>query len=310
MLEKLDNFCINPKAEVKLTLMGNVIEKLYLSRRNKEATVIRLTDNRMLIVRTGEVREIEKMEYRMDCTNSLRKSMRNLRNLLNANIEDVNNCRWVTLTYAENMTDTVRLYKDFDKFSKRFKYYCEKQGYGKPEYIVAMEPQGRGAWHCHVVFIFDHIAPFIPNEVLRDTWGHGFVTIKRLDDVDNVGAYLTAYLGDMEMEEAIKEQGLDRIAGREVKAIEYTDDNGIKKSKYYIKGARLSMYPANFNLYRNSRGCRKPDEIYCTELDARKKVSAATLTFQNTSLYNNPDDGFSCVIDKKYYNSKRNTIQE
>jgi hypothetical protein len=157
------------------------------------------------------------------------------------------------------------------------------------------------------VFIFDHTAPFIQNEVLRDIWGHGFVTIKKLDDVDNVGAYLTAYLGDMEVGEALKEN-ID-INGMEVKNIEYLDPDGSKKSKYYIKGGRLHMYPAKFNLYRNSRGVKKPIEEYCTEAEAIKKVSAATLTFQTTHLYTSPEDGFSCVIDKKYYNSKRKSFQ-
>ena len=62
-----------------------------------------------------------------------------------------------------------------------------------------MEPQGRGAWHAHLVMIFDDKAPYIDNKFMADTWGHGFTTTKKLEDVDNVGAYLTAYLGDMDM---------------------------------------------------------------------------------------------------------------
>jgi hypothetical protein len=70
------------------------------------------------------------------------------------------------------------------------------------------------------------------------------------------------------------------------------------------------MYPSGFNLYRNSRGIKQPIEEYCTEEEARKKVSAGTLTFQSTHLYTNPEDGFECIIDKKYYNSKRCITQE
>ena len=107
----------------------------------------------------------------------------------------MNNVRWITLTYAENMTDTDRLYFDFKDFNKRFQYYCKINGYSKPEYIVMMEPQGRGAWHCHLLYIWDCKAPYVANKTLRDLWGHGFVKIKKLDNCDNVGAYLTAYLG-------------------------------------------------------------------------------------------------------------------
>ena len=45
--------------------------------------------------------------------------MGRLRDLLNTNIADPSHCRWVTLTYKENMTDPKRLYTDFDKFNKR-----------------------------------------------------------------------------------------------------------------------------------------------------------------------------------------------
>ena len=286
--------------------MGNIIEKMYLSKKNKRATVIRLPGEKMLIVRTGEIRRIQHMENRLECKNSLKKTMRRLRNLLNANIDDVSKCRWVTLTYAENMTDTKQLYEDFRKFNIRLKHYCKKHDYRNYEYIVAMEPQGRGAWHCHVVYIFENKAPFIANDELRRIWGHGFVTIKRLDDVDNVGAYLTAYLCDMEYEEAVKSGVPIKQYATELKEVEYEED-GIKKSKYYVKGGRLYMYPPKFNLYRCSRGVKKPIEEYMTENDALKKVSAATLTFQSTHLYS--DNGMQCVIDKKYYNTKRKAKQ-
>lgn len=303
-LQKIDGFRLSSKSTIKVTVMGNVIETMYLSKRNTKATVQRLKDNKMLILSTGEIKEITPMENRLDSKNSLKKTMRALRNLLNANITDVKKCRWITLTYAENMTDTKRLYSDFDKFNKRLKYHCEKNKYGKYEYIVAMEPQGRGAWHAHLVCIFEKSAPFIENKVLSDIWGHGFVTIKKLDDVDNVGAYLTAYLGDMDLEEV---QGLN-FDNKEIKTVEYVE-NGEKKKKYYVKGARLSMYPPKFNLYRYSRGVNKPVEEYMPLEEVKKKVSGATLTYGSTHLFTS-EDGFECVIDKKYYNKKRVKKQE
>lgn len=303
-LQKIEDYKVHRKSIVKVTTMGNITEKMYLSRRNTKPTVQKLPNGKMLVLSTGEVKDIKQMEKRIECTNSLRKSMRNLRNILNANITDVKKCRWITLTYAENMTDTQRLYIDFKNFIKRFQYYCEKEKLGKIEYIVAMEPQGRGAWHGHLVMIFNKNAPFIENNVLAKMWKQGFVTIKKLDDVDNVGAYLTAYLGDMDIQEVTDLQGATSLFGKEIKEIDYVDENGEKKKKYYVKGGRLPMYPANFNLYRCSRGIKKPIEEYMTEEQARKKVSAATLTYDSTHLYTSKE-GFECVIDKKYYNNKR-----
>ena len=184
--------------------------------------------------------------------------------------------------------------------------YFLKQKY---EYIVAMEPQGRGAWHAHVVMIFPGKAPFIPNEVIAKTWGHGFVTVKKLDDVDNVGAYLTAYLGDMELDEfnanMTGEMCHKAIQGKfDVKEIEYEED-GVKKNKAYVKGARLYMYPPQFNLYRCSRGIKKPEVCYMSEEMAQKKVSGDALTFQKTIQLTDVENDFDKIINYRYYNSKR-----
>ena len=44
-------------------------------------------------------------------------------------------------------------------------------------------------------------------------WEQGFTKTTKLDDIDNIGAYLTAYLGDMEFTEEnmqeLQKQGLN-----------------------------------------------------------------------------------------------------
>lgn len=115
--------------------------------------------------------------------------------------------------------------RDFRHFNTR----C-REIFGHYEYITAAEPQGRGAWHLHCVFIFAGKAPYMENAVVRDCWKQGFVTVKRLDDVDNVGAYLTAYLGDMELSEASKaDMAVSYSKG--IKEVEYEDENGVKQTK-------------------------------------------------------------------------------
>lgn len=79
-------------------------------------------------------------------------------------------------------------------------------------------------------FIFAGKAPYMENAVVSDCWKQGFVTVKRLDDVDNVGAYLTAYLGDMELSEASKaDMAVSYSKG--IKEVEYEDENGVKQTK-------------------------------------------------------------------------------
>lgn len=294
----------NPNTLVKVTDMGNVIEVQYMSNRNNKQTIQMLKGgDKYVVCATGEVFDIEKHESRADQKKSLYRTFKTARGVINANVTDVSKVRWITLTYAENMTDTKQLYSDFEKFNKKFQYYCKKNKYSKPEYIVMMEPQGRGAWHAHMLYIWqDMKAPYIANDVLADLWGHGFVRIKKLDDVDNVGAYLTAYLGDMEVQDAMDNGQVEN--GAEVKMVE-VEEEGKKVSKYYIKGARLGLYPANFNMIRCSRGVKRPVEEFTTQKIAQKKVLGATKTYEKTVKLVDTGNDFECVINTIQYNKIR-----
>ena len=217
--------------------------------------------------------------------------------------------RWVTLTYAENMTDTKRLYEDFRRFWMRFVYWCKSQGYDKPEYITVQEPQGRGAWHIHAFFIWPERAPYIANdEVLAKLWGNGFTKCKALADVDNVGAYFSAYLGDMPLEdvENLPKEDMARLLdGCEIVTKEFANAQELTKEKRFVKGARLRLYPAGMNIVRKTKGIRMPSVERMTYEEAQKKVSSAKLTFSRSYEVLN-DAGDVCnTLSKSYYNSKR-----
>lgn len=306
--EKLDHIPDkNPNLLVKVTEMGNIIEVQYMSRRNSKQTVRMLEGGEQYVVcSSGEIKDVVHHETRKDNKKGLYKTFANMRAVINTNVTDVSKVRWCTLTYAENMTDTERLYKDFEKFNKRFQYYCKQQGYSKPEYIVMMEPQGRGAWHAHLLYIWqDMKAPYIANDVFAKLWGHGFVRIKKLDNVDNVGAYLTAYLGDMELSEVDWYKWNEITRGATVKQVEMTDENGEKVTKPILKGARLNLYPANFNMLRCSRGIKRPTEEMLSQEMANKKVLGATKTFETAVKLTDVENEFDSVIIKTQYNRVR-----
>lgn len=306
--EKLDHIPDkNPNLLVKVTEMGNIIEVQYMSRRNTKQTVRMLEGGEQYVVcSSGEIKDVVHHETRKDNKKGLYKTFANMRAVINTNVTDVSKVRWCTLTYAENMTDTNRLYTDFEKFHKRFQYYCKQQGYSKPEYIVMMEPQGRGAWHAHLLYIWqDMKAPYIPNDVFAKLWGHGFVRIKKLDNVDNVGAYLTAYLGDMELSEVDWYEWNKITKGATVKQVEMLNENGEKVTKPVLKGARLNLYPANFNMLRCSRGIKRPTEEMLSQEMANKKVLGATKTFEIAVKLTDVENEFDSVIIKTQYNRVR-----
>ena len=303
-VEQIQNIEISENCPVRVCDCGNVLEVKWLQHCNYRATVRKINDELYQKVSTGEVFEYERKDHegnRTDNLGNVRRSLVELRRIMNYNITDINRIRWITLTYAENMTDTKRLYSDMDKFMKRFRYYCDKHGYGHIEYINVVEPQGRGAWHCHMMPIFYHDAPFIPNEDLAKLWGHGFVSVKALDcEIDNIGAYLSAYLTDISLDEAKK---LGMIP--ESVTNENLGGDGVKdiKGKKYLKGYRMRLYPTKLNLYRTSKGIKKPPVTAMTEGQCAQMRGSAKLTYESTVAV--IDGDFSNIINTRYYNTKR-----
>lgn len=293
MQGKIKDLKINPEQIVRVTEMGNVIEITYFSKQNKKQTIRLLENGMYLELSTGEIRECKKSEKRVDRINALKVSFRKLRNIINANVINPCYCQWITLTYVENMRDNKRLYIDFENFIKRYRYFVKKDYKTSFEYIAVPEPQAKGgkfrSWHFHVITIFEKKPPFVPNEILRKLWGFGFVSIKSLSKVDNVGAYLSAYLTNIPVTDGanISEEDLENI------------------EKKYIKGGRLVYYPAGMNLYRCSRGIKKPKITEMTYREAKNLVHGTVETYRKTVKIVDESTDFEMIAHTECYNKIR-----
>lgn len=168
------------------------------------------------------------------------------------------------------------------------------------EYIAAAEPQGRGAWHLHCLFIFPEKAPYIANAEISRLWKQGFTKTKSLSGVDNPGLYLTAYLGDLELTEAID---LENTAGRLKKT---SDRVGARKA--VIKGARLKLYPPGFNLFRHSRGIILPEKHQMTEAQAQKIIDGAPLVYEKSVALLGDDGETINIIHYRQFNRARTML--
>lgn len=305
---------IDDYSESRVTTMGHIVEVMTMKKSTSGSPCRKIDKDHYFDIRTGDVFEYQHTENRSGSYDSIRRTLANIRSLINTNIVNADNCRWVTLTYAENITDRFRLMVDYEKFWKRFCYWCAKNGHGKPEYISVIEPQARGAWHVHAFFIWSSKAPYVSNDkVLKALWGHGWTKVKAVTDCDNIGAYFSAYLGDVPEDEisklSLKDQIQARSATGTVQSKEFIDDDGTTKTKKFIKGGRLFMYPAGMNILRYSKGIQQPLMEKMDYLQAQKKVSAATETFSCTYDIVGEDGEPINSICKQYYNFKRSKGQ-
>ena len=219
-----------PRPYIKVTDCGNtVLVKHCPFVPPEEPPVRRIDDAYYLVTSTAEVRRYApRSRVKGDNLASVRKSFNRLKSLINANCEHPSHIRYVTLTYAENMTDNSRISKHMERFFSRMHGL-----YGDFEYIYVKERQARGAWHMHCVLFFPGEAPYMPSSdddhPVRDAWGRGWVNVQGFrGSINNLGNYLCAYL---------------------------TDDREASK-----KGARLANYESGIRLYNCSRGIRRPLE--------------------------------------------------
>lgn len=321
---------INDEDIVRYKTMGNIIEVAYNSHRNTKQSIQKLDKDHFIFYdenfhidnyeiftddSTGEqfvcdmttgliyaYMEFEHNSNRAQNINSVSKSIKKLRELINANY-DINNMasyKWVTLTCAENITDKD-LFMDWihDALSNKIGRWCKKNGYTNPKYIASYEPQARGAWHAHVIMWWpDHVAPYIPvKDFEKEIWQHGFVWLNKLDGIDNLGAYLSAYLTDIDYSEI--DNNFDAAGIKQCKQ-EFVQ--GVKVDKRIIKGGRLSMYPSSSHMYSSSQGINRPEHVDITMDEAYEKIKELGATESFSAHY-------QLVDESKNYKTTISTTQ-
>lgn len=291
-----EKYKISPNDLVTVTDMGHLKEVQYMQKMNREQYVQKINADEYVVLETGEVKKFEKTDNRSESNNSLRKTFKKIRYLINNNFKGSRNELFLTLTYEENMTDTKKLYLDLDKFIKRLRYRFKDKS--TVDYMTIVEPQERGAWHTHTLLKFNDLnSVFIPSDDLEELWGHGFIKVKRINDVDNIGAYLSAYLADLEL----TDENLRKAISKDLK-IEEKEVNGVKKK--FVKGGRLYLYPTGMNLYRKSKGIVFPKRERMTYKKFKEKAGSAEPHFSKT--YEIDVDDFKNTIAFEQYNLKRN----
>jgi hypothetical protein len=324
-MKRIDAF-IDPEDYVIVTDMNEIVEVQYMAHRNISAPIKKLSKEEFVDLQTGEIKQFQHLENRGQNVNSLRQTFKKLGYLVNNNFSGAKNELWVTLTYKENITDLAKVSKDFDKFIKRWKYFLQKyygkniakkykdeeiQKKSKMEFIKVLEPQGRGAWHIHLLVKFPNLnSIYIKNSQLADLWSHGFVDVKRIKQTDNLGAYLCAYLADIPVHEPesewteqdhqyytsiLKKQGATSVASTKVDA-----------TKEVIKGGRLHMYPSGMNIFSKSKGIVYPERRPMKYKEVRESLGFEdeNLTLRKSVQIEMEEYDFENIIIIEQYNKR------
>nr|CDL67075.1 unnamed protein product [uncultured bacterium] len=270
-IEKLDDFVPSKNMITKITKMNNVIEFISMQKKNNSCPIRKINKNQYVHISTGEIFDCNHIKNRSENLYGIKISTHELRDLINFNFSGGKNELWITLTFGKNKVyNPKELYPIFTNFIKRFRYHFSGLVI---DYIYIPEPHEKGDWHIHLLLKANKEL-YIKNSELNKIWGYGFVKVNRLKDVDNIGAYVSAYL------------------------------TNIKEGEETKKGARLHLYPPGHQLYRYSKGIKKPSSVYGSYSDAKKEVGSHKPTYKTTFKISS-DDGFSNIIHKEYYNLKR-----
>lgn len=160
--------------------------KKYIITKN----VIEVYEYERLNVNGGGAREGDGEYKDQNYKQSKRKRRNAIRQLITTNFDS--SSKFVTLTFDNdrefNLTDVIACNSYFHGFMKRL-----KRKYPDVKYVAVIEFQDkndRGAVHYHMICNL----PYIPKKELQDIWGAGFVKVNKIDNVDNVGAYVIKYM--------------------------------------------------------------------------------------------------------------------
>lgn len=173
---------------------------------------------------TGRKSGYKSENYEENRKQVLQRAKKNLRRLINANVGQYGKeftAKFLTLTFRDNITDIETANYEFKKFIQRLNYYCYGTKKANLKYTCVIEFHKSGVIHYHVII---YNMPYIKANNIANVWGNGFIKINKIDDVDNVGAYVSEYLGNAE-----KGQGKDVLDDRLQGKKSYFSSKGLFK---------------------------------------------------------------------------------
>ena len=215
--------------------------------------VKRLTKDTYLDPSTNTVKQYKHKGNRRENESTFYRTKRELNWLILNSFEGERNELFITLTYREAVEHHTELNKDFRNFIRRLATHFKKEV--AFDYVVVREPHLSGMWHMHVLLKYVESSPSLENphsikewtDLLTDKWGHGFVHVEAIEQVNQLAVYLTKHLMNISVDEH----------GEEIESFSSSMSAGA-----IAKNKRLDLYPSNCKIYSYSKGFEKPPKLH------------------------------------------------
>jgi hypothetical protein len=181
----------------KIVLTGSIIEAYYYPNKplayGFNAPIHKI---RRKIIVIDDKSRLQKLESKK---RSMRRAMSGIRGLVNANAWQWKNPTGIpykpifaTLTFKNDIRDIKEANSNFSHFIKRLNYIAFN-GSKKCtlKYLSVIEFQDlnrKGVIHYHVIFFN---LPVDDIDIISKAWAQGFVDRKEIDEIDNVGSYIS-----------------------------------------------------------------------------------------------------------------------
>ncbi len=263
---------LDEKKEYKVTELNNgTIEVMHsnsrqhkINRGNKGSPIKKISKTQYLVKSTGEIKDYKSKDDKVkDDAGNVRRTLTKLRQIIEYNT-DKEKSLFITLTYADDIKDTNKMQKDFEKFIFDLRKLFAKEQI-KIEYIMIPEPQQRGTWHIHLIIIGDR-SLYVDNKVVTKIWKKGQTKTEKIRNVRKLAHYLTAYV---------------------------IGDNKVKKCK-------LVDYPKGMRLYRRSSGIKTPPAYYLNGEAVKGLLKNKCAVWEKRYSKRTPS-GYNVEIDRAIY---------
>ena len=168
------------RRDIKIIVSGDIVELIQ----NRVPVNCEKRDYEIV---KGSKNDLDKKEE------NLQRARSNIRRYIWQNVTPYS--KFITLTYKDTVLDYETLLYDMKQFFKNL----GRAGYCNTNYLWIMEHQtergkkegNAGSLHSHCILFDDEYIPF---DAINKAWGKGNTDIHKLNDINNVGAYVSKYL--------------------------------------------------------------------------------------------------------------------